>query len=176
MVQSVWSIRFGKLIAATLLGSAVLLSACGFHLRTSNNVPPAFEYLELSIPAGTESDLLRQPLINQLVPLGIKLDQRQGHVLRIVSVRPSRQLLNGRLTEVQLGLAVDVQLEDAQTGQALSAKRTLMARRSYQYDIATVNTENQQEALLKQELYQEIASLIARQLSTGRIVAKLPTP
>lgn len=74
------------------------------------------------------------------------------------------QILNGKLTEVQLSLTAKFQLVDSQTGEPLSTLRSVLARRSYQYDIATVNTDNQQEGLLEAELYQEVAGRLARQL------------
>ena len=42
-------------------------------------------------------------------------------------------------------------------------------RRSYQYDIATVNTENQEEAHLIEEMNLDAALQIARQLHAGRL-------
>jgi LPS-assembly lipoprotein len=41
---------------------------------------------------------------------------------------------------------VTFQIEDRQ-GNKITEPRTLTASRSYQYDVATVNTENQQEVI-----------------------------
>lgn len=158
-------IRRGLVLATTLL----LLQGCGFVLRQASTVPMGYQVLQLELPASDEGEQLRQQLINQLLPLGVHFDTQQGPRLRIVSLQPTRHLLNGKLTEVQLGLTVRFGLEDSLTGLPLTEVRQVVANRSYQYELATVNTENQQEGLLKQELYREVASLIARQLSTGRI-------
>ena len=83
-------------------------------------------------------------------------------------------MLNGQLTEIQLALSVRFRLEDAQ-GQPLSGERILWGRRTYQYDTATVNTENQQEQLLWTELYEDLAAQMARQIQLGRLPAPPPS-
>ncbi len=161
---------FGTRTMAVVLLS-MLLAACGFHLRSASTVPVRYQTLQLELPAGDNAERLSQPLISELLPLGIVFDGQVGPKLHILTIQPTRQLLNGRLTEVQLALMVTFRIEDGQTGQPITVDRTIMARRSYQYDIATVNVDNQQEPLLRDELYREVASLIARQLSTGRLPA-----
>jgi LPS-assembly lipoprotein len=69
-----------------------------------------------------------------------------------------------------VGVEVDFQLEDAQDT-PLTAVRTAIARRSYQYDINTVGIQSQQEERLTPELYQDAAQQIIRQLATGRLPA-----
>jgi LPS-assembly lipoprotein len=162
----------------SVLWSVVVMSlsvtACGFHVRSASTVPEQYQTLQLELPRGDHAEQLRQPLISELLPLGIVFDGKFGPKLHILDIQPTRQLLNGRLTEVQLGLSVGFRIEDGSTGQPLTVNRTIMARRSYQYDIATVNIDNQQEDLLRTELYGEVASLIARQLSTSRLPAVRP--
>lgn len=165
-----WQLQHvGRAVCMSLLVGIAPLSGCGFHLRNASTVPTQYQTLQLALPNSDTAEQLRQPLISELLPLGIVFDGKVGPKLHILDIRPTRQLLNGRLTEVQLGLAVTFRLDDASTDQPITPDRTIMARRSYQYDIATVNVDNQQEDLLRNELYTEVASLIARQLSTGRL-------
>jgi LPS-assembly lipoprotein len=165
---------FGLRVSAIVL-LCVVLAACGFHLRNASTVPVRYQTLQLELPTGDNAERLSQPLISELLPLGIVFDGEIGPKLHILTIQPTRQLLNGRLTEVQLALMVTFRIEDGQTGQPITVDRAIMARRSYQYDIATVNVDNQQEPLLRDELYREVASLIARQLSTGRLPAAQTT-
>jgi LPS-assembly lipoprotein len=67
---------------------------------------------------------------------GVQLSNaNDAYVLRVLDYT-SRQLLNGKLTEVLLRLTVTFQIEDRQ-GNKITEPRTLTASRSYQYDVAT---------------------------------------
>lgn len=142
------------------------LSACGFQLRTpvqANSL--AGQPMQLALSA---SSPLTQPLTRELLGLGVQLADTADITLKVSDLVLNRQVLNGKLTEVQLSLTGKFQLTDSLSGEPLSTRRTVLARRSYQYDIATVNTDNQQEGLLEAELYQEVAGRLARQLGTIR--------
>jgi LPS-assembly lipoprotein len=76
--------------------------------------------------------------------------------------------LNGKLTEVLLRLTVTFQIEDRQ-GNKITEPRTLTASRTYQYDVATVNTDNQQEAYLNRIIIDDIAQQITRQIAANRL-------
>lgn len=147
------------------------LTACGFQLRApvqANSL--AGQPMQLAL---AETSALTKPLQHELIGLGVRLSETASTTLNVTDVVMNRQILNGKLTEVQLSLTAKFQLVDSQTGEPLSTSRSVLARRSYQYDIATVNTDNQQEGLLEAELYQEVAGRLARQLGTIR--ASLPT-
>ena len=142
------------------------LTACGFQLRTPVQASSlAGQPMQLGL---AEQSALHQPLTRELLGLGVQLADNANLTLKISNVVLNRQILNGKLTEVQLSLTAKFQLVDSQTGEPLSTLRSVLARRSYQYDIATVNTDNQQEGLLEAELYQEVAGRLARQLGTIR--------
>lgn len=163
-MRTVWL----SLLLLPLLGN---LTACGFQLRTpvqANSL--AGQPMQLVIATANP---LAAPLRRELLGLGVQLAETAESSLKISDITLNRQILNGKLTEVQLNLTAKFQLVDSQTGEPLSTPRTVIARRSYQYDIATVNTDNQQEGLLEAELYQEVAGRLARQLGTIR--ASLPT-
>ena len=158
-MRTVWL----SLLLLPLLGN---LTACGFQLRTpvqANSL--AGQPMQLMIATTSP---LAQPLQRELTGLGVQLVETADSSLKVSDITLNRQLLNGKLTEVQLNLSAKFQLVDSKTGEPLSTPRTVIARRSYQYDIATVNTDNQQEGLLEAELYQEVAGRLARQLGTIR--------
>jgi LPS-assembly lipoprotein len=100
---------------------------------------------------------------------GVQLSNaNDAYVLRILDYTPRRQLLNGKLTEVLLRLTVTFQIEDRQ-GNKITEPRTLTASRSYQYDVATVNTDNQQEAYLNKIVIDDVAQQITRQIAANRL-------
>lgn len=160
--------------------SALALGGCGFQLRQPAVVPMAYQQLYVQLPDSEGGQQLAAPLLRQLQIVGVDAERTPAaptsrQRLWVTSVQPSRFLLNGQLTEIQLSLQVRFQIEDAQ-GQPLTSERTLWGRRTYQYDTATVNTENQQEAQLWLELYDDLAGQLSRQIQLGRLpaAAKLP--
>lgn len=158
-MRTVWL----SLLLVPLLGN---LTACGFQLRTPVQASSlAGQPMQLGLAANSP---LTSPLTRELLGLGVQLNDPAAITLNVTEVVLNRQVLNGKLTEVQLSLSAKFQLIDSQTREPLGTSRNLLARRSYQYDIATVNTDNQQEGLLEAELYQEVAGRLARQLGTIR--------
>jgi LPS-assembly lipoprotein len=152
------------------------LTACGFHLRGTQSAAISADYQHLQLVMPDIADPLREPLSVYLQSLGANLDNnKQSPILRITEYDAKRQLLSGRLTEVQLILKVTFHIEDS-AGQPITAERTIFARRNYQYDIATVNTDNQEEVQLIANMNQDAAQQIARQLHAGRLqyVGKQP--
>lgn len=149
--------------------TAVNLSGCGFHLRgtQSTAIPLAYKQIQLALPEQAKG--LREPLTVYLQSLGATVNQdKSAPVLRITDYQQTRQLLSGRLTEVQLRLAITYHIESS-LGEPLTIDYSVYSRRSYQYDIATVNTENQEEAHLIEEMNLDAAMQIARQLHAGRM-------
>lgn len=59
-------------------------------------------------------------------------------------------------------------IEDAQ-GNPITEPRTVVATRTYQYDIETVNTDDQEQKYLNQVIIDDVAQQIARQISSNRL-------
>lgn len=145
------------------------LTACGFHLRGTQTAAISTEYQQLQLITPEAAEPLREPLIVYLQSLGAKVNEsKQAPILRITEYDSKRMLLSGRLTEVQLILKVTFHIED-HAGNPTTAARTIFARRNYQYDIATVNTDNQEEVQLIANMNQDAAQQIARQLHADRL-------
>lgn len=156
------------------LGLSAGLVGCGFHLKGSNPTaaPLVYNKLTLAMPANTGE--LENKLSIYLSATGVQLSNaNDAYVLRILDYTPRRQLLNGKLTEVLLRLTVTFQIEDRQ-GNKITEPRSLTASRSYQYDLATVNTENQQESYLQRIVIDDIAQQITRQISANRLPKAQP--
>lgn len=153
------------LLCVSLLG----MSACDFHLRGTQTQAIPLEYQQLSLSLPKKASLLEEPLSTYLQSLGVAINkQKDAPVLKITEYDSVRQLLSGRLTEVQLRLKVTFHIEDS-AGNPLTAENSIYARRNYQYDIATVNTENQEETHLVEQMNLDAAQQIARQLHAGRL-------
>ncbi|XID74251.1 LPS assembly lipoprotein LptE [Alkanindiges sp. WGS2144] len=162
--------------APLLCISLGLVSSCGFHLRGTQTsaIPVDYQHVQLSLPP--QAKALHEPLSVYLQSLGAAVDQdKNAPVIKITDYQQTRQLLSGRLTEVQLRLAITYHIENS-LGEPLTTDYSVYARRSYQYDIATVNTENQEETHLIEEMNLDAATQIARQLHAGRMQYTISSP
>ncbi|MEA1816220.1 LPS assembly lipoprotein LptE [Acinetobacter baumannii] len=164
-----------RLAAVVLtLGLSTGLVGCGFHLKGTNPTATPLVYKKLSLELPAKTDDLETQLKVYLTANGVQLsNDNDAYVLRVLEYTPRRQLLNGKLTEVLLRLTVTFQIEDRQ-GNKITEPRTLTAARSYQYDLATVNTENQQESYLQRIVIDDLAQQITRQISANRLPKAQP--
>ena len=156
------------------LGLSAGLVGCGFHLKGSNPAAIPLVYNKLTLVLPDNTDELENRLSIYLSATGVQLSNaKDAYVLRILDYTPRRQLLNGKLTEVLLRLTVTFQIEDRQ-GRKITEPRTLTASRSYQYDVATVNTDNQQEAYLNRIVIDDLAQQLTRQIAANRLPKAQP--
>jgi len=156
------------------LGLSAGLVGCGFHLKGSNPAAIPLVYNKLTLVLPDNTDELENRLSIYLSATGVQLSNgNDAYVLRVLDYTPRRQLLNGKLTEVLLRLTVTFQIEDRQ-GRKITEPRTLTASRSYQYDVATVNTDNQQEAYLNRIVIDDLAQQLTRQIAVNRLPKAQP--
>lgn len=152
---------------------ASMTTACGFHLRGQNPNMQAtmqsvdYPSIKLDIPA--QHKTFATQLHKQLIGNGIQIDQNNAVIFKLDDYQFRRQKMNGKLTEVLLQLNVRFYLADQQ-GKRLTQPRTVRAYRNYQYDIETVNTENQQEQYLKQIMIDDITQQISNQIINNRLM------
>ena len=156
------------------LGLSAGLVGCGFHLKGSNPAAIPLVYNKLTLVLPDNTDELENRLSIYLSATGVQLSNaNDAYVLRILDYTPRRQLLNGKLTEVLLRLTVTFQIVDHQ-GRKMTEPRTLTASRNYQYDVATVNTDNQQEAYLNRIVIDDLAQQLTRQIAANRLPKAQP--
>lgn len=160
-----------KRLAAVVLtlGLGAGLVGCDFHLKGTNPTatPLVYTKLQLALPENTQD--LEKKLSAYLSATGVQLSNaNDAYVLRVLDYKPVRHELKGSLIEVLLRLSVTFQIEDRQ-GNPVTEPRTLTASRSYQYNVATVNTDDQQYRYLSQILVDDVAQQMSRQISANRL-------
>lgn len=159
--------RFAAIVLT--LGLSASLVGCGFHLRGTQLSALPQEYQSIRLDLIEKAEPLKKPLSVYLADLGAQVNQPNAtSTLRINNYELRRQLFSGKLTEVQLRLSATFSIENAQ-GEQLTAPRTVIAQRSYQYDIASVNTERQEEQYLIKVMQEDVAQQIVRQLHANRL-------
>ncbi|MDO4223989.1 MAG: hypothetical protein Q4D05_08190 [Acinetobacter sp.] len=158
---------------ATILSCSLLVTACGFHLKgvtspEQQQVQGQNTLITLRLDIPKQHQALEEQLKIHLAGSGVQLNDGNAPTLKIVDYQFRRQQLNGKLTEILLNLNVSFYIQNAQ-GQPLTQVRTVRSYRNYQYDVETVNTENQQEDYLKRIMIDEIAQQISTQVFNKRL-------
>ena len=159
--------RFAIIVLS--LGLSASLVGCGFQLRGAQikALPTQYQSVQLALPDNAQD--LEKPLKVYLSNLGAQVNQTHALTrLKVTDYELKRRQFRGKLTEVQLHMSATFQIENMQ-GEPLTAPRTVISQRTYQYDIATVNTERQEEQFFIKVMNEDIAQQIIRQLHTNRL-------
>ncbi len=181
----------GKTLATSLLAAlpmitvvtaAASLSGCGFHLR-GYDTPLRFEVAKtvVVIEDNRLSFPLKLPLVRSLEALGVEVidgigmiertanntlnntDAEQIATIKVDNLRFKRYELVGVLTEVRLVLSADVTYNSYQNGQPVTLTNPIQVERSYQYNEASVSTDDQQGGQIRDWLYDSLARRITDQ-------------
>lgn len=163
----------------SVLGAAVSLSGCGFHLR-GYEVPMRFDAAKTAviIEDNRTSFPLKLPLTKRLQALGVDVidtmswaevaqsNQSDGQPLLAIAVdnvRFKRYELVGVLTEIRLVLSADVRYQTLVNGEPVTLSSPIQVERSYQYNEASVSTDDQQGNQIRDWLYDSLARRITDQ-------------
>lgn len=166
----------------TVLGSASLLTGCGFHLR-GYDAPLRFEVAKTAIIVEDNriSFPLKLPLTRRLEALGVDVvdgitmiesaansaaantDAEQIASIKIDNLRFKNYELVGVLTEIRLVLSADVTYQTMKNGQPVTLTSPIQVERSYQYNEASVSTDDQQGNQIRGWLYDSLARRITDQ-------------
>lgn len=166
----------------TVLGSASLLTGCGFHLRGYDS-PLRFEVAKTAIIVEDNriSFPLKLPLTRRLEALGVDVvdgitmiesaansaaantDAEQIASIKIDNLRFKNYELVGVLTEIRLVLSADVTYQTMKNGQPVTLTSPIQVERSYQYNEASVSTDDQQGTQIRGWLYDSLARRITDQ-------------
>lgn len=159
----------------TVVGTTSLLSGCGFHLR-GYDAPLRFEMAKTAIIIDDDriSFPLKLPLTHRLKSLGVDVvdssavkaaavSNEQIAIINVDNIRFKRYELVGVLTEIRLVLSADVTYKTMQNGQPVTLNNPIQVERSYQYNEASVSTDDQQGTQIRDWLYDSLARRIADQ-------------
>lgn len=186
------TIRPLSLTALLMLIPALTLTGCGFQLRGTDNVigkplgktlsnaqttnmaqlrlPPA----QIVMGTSPEDFAVKKSLTKQLSQLGsgvIDGDTSPKTAtaspslpsIQVSNIQLHNYQLRGILTEIRLVLSADVKYHVIQNGKPTDVTNTIQVQRSYQYDQASVSTDNPQAEQIKLWLYDNLAQRIADQ-------------
>ncbi len=180
--KKIASALLATLPMVTVLGTASLLTGCGFQLR-GYDAPLRFDVAKTAIIIEDDrtSFPLKLPLTRRLEALGVdvvdgiamiesatnstanNIDAEDIAKIEVKNLRFKRYELVGVLTEIRLVLSADVTYTIVQNGQPVTLTNPIQVERSYQYNEASVSTDDQQGSQIRDWLYDSLSRRITDQ-------------
>lgn len=166
---------------------ATQLTACGFQLRGYNstltqNLPKT----QLVFGNSLEDIAVKNALKQQFSQFNINTqdvspEQKSNNLasIQVSNIKLQTYQLRGILTEIRMVMSADVSYNIMQSGSPKTVTNTVQVQRSYQYDQATVATDNPQADQIKVWLYDNLTQRIADQymaLNLPNTATPLPKP
>lgn len=159
-----------RAVHASILAAAVLLSACGFQLRGSNNQAGLpFKTIFLGFPA---SSLLGTELKRNIRASGdtaIAVDPKTAQViLEVLSETREKQVLSlnsqGRVREYTLFYKLRFRVKDSKEAELL-VPTEIVLKRDISFNEAQVLAKEKEEELLYRDMQSDLVQQILRRLS-----------
>ncbi|MDP3588958.1 MAG: LPS assembly lipoprotein LptE [Methylobacter sp.] len=154
---------------AVILGLALLLSACGYHLRGAFQLP---ENMKTAYIEGSSGPLLEQ-FRQVLKASSANLSSSRigaGIVIKIANEEFNRRVVSlssgGKSNEVELEYRLDYELANAKDA-LLMARQTVEIRREYYNDQTVVIAKENEENVIRNEMYLQAVHTI---LNRARVV------
>lgn len=163
-----------------IVGATASLSGCGFQLR-GYDAPMLFNVAKTAviIEDNRTAFPLKLPLTKRLEALGVDVitnmtltdvasnNQNVGAetiaAITVNNVRFKRYELVGVLTEIRLVISADVSYQSIDNGKPITLSNPIQVERSYQYNEASVSTDDQQGDQIREWLYDSLARRITDQ-------------
>ena len=150
---------------SVILALALLLSACGYHLRGALELPAGMKnvYLEGGSPQLQEQFNSLMKLSS--VPLASS-PEAAGIIVRIFNEDSQRRVLSlnsaGVANDFELGYSFDYELADSKN-MVLMARQPMEIKREYYNDHLAVLAKGNEEDLIRNEMYQQaVRSIVNR--------------
>ena len=176
----------------TVFGATAMLSGCGFQLR-GYDTPMLFDVdkTAIIIEDNRTSFPLKLPLSRRLEALGVEVIDNMTlanitnnnknaaaepiAAISVKNIRFKRYELVGVLTEIRLVLSADVSYQTIQNGKVVALTNPIQVERSYQYNEASVSTDDQQGDQTRDWLYDSLARRITDQYVAISLPRVTPT-
>lgn len=189
--QKLATMLLAALPLITVLGATATLSGCGFHLR-GYDAPLHFDTAKTAviIEDNRISFPLKLPLTRRLQAIGVDVVDGMALIenansvnnsaediatITVTNVRFKRYELVGVLTEIRLVLSADVTYTTVKNGKPATLTNPIQVERSYQYNEASVSTDDQQGGQIRDWLYDSLAKRITNQYVALELPKVAPT-
>ena len=158
-----------SIFTSFIIFSLIVLAGCGFHLRGTTTIPDSLKTMYIQ-GVNLKRDLgleLKRGLVRNDVTV-LDSYQEGSAVLTILENKVERRVLSvdsdTKVNEYELYGAVKFSISDG-SGQVLAENQEVEARRDYRFEQEQVLANDDEERLLREQLNQQLAQGILRQLS-----------
>jgi LPS-assembly lipoprotein len=158
----------GALVVTSVV-AAILLSACGFALRGSYELPYRTIFVTSNGGSVVAGQIRRELTSTQTKLVGASKDAEAS--LTILEERRDRQILSlsgaGRVREFELRMKVAYQFVDG-GGNVIIPTSEIVLRRTFSYDDSRVIAKQQEEQMLYQDMERDATGQILRRMIAVR--------
>jgi LPS-assembly lipoprotein len=169
-----------RLLLGMALASTLMLSACGFHLRTSvlgNDLPFRSIYISVAKTSPLGAELRRN--IRGSGELEIKEDPEDAEAtLDVLSETRDKVILSvnsqGRVREYVLRYTATIRVKDNQN-RILLAPTTISLKRDLSYNETEVLAKESEETMLYRDMQSDLVQQILRRLAAIKTTAGTTT-
>ncbi len=148
-----------------LMIMALLLNACGYHLRGAFELPTGLKSIYLDGGSAQLQEQFKKAMELSSVPLASSAD-KAGIVIRISDEVSQRRVLSlassGAANDFELDYRLNYEISDAKEN-VLLAQQPVEIRREYYNDQTAVIAKEAEELLIRNEMYlQAVRTMISR--------------
>ncbi len=147
---------------AVIFVMALLLSACGYHLRGAFQLPENMKNVYVEGGSSSLREQFKQTLKSSSGQLAGSR-KGAGIVIKIFDEDFNRRVLSlssrGKSNEFELVYRLDYELANARDAQ-LMARQAIEIRREYYNDQQFMIAKDQEEAMIRNEMYQQAVNTI----------------
>lgn len=148
-------------------GTAFLLSACGFQLRDSADLPPEMAKTNLVISSENSTFARRMEVLLRQSGVELVGPDEATAILEVPVNRAVTDVLtigdNARVREYRITYTVEFRLVDA-NGKVLISRQTLRQTREISFDEQEILGASREQEYLQQDLANSLARLVLRRL------------
>ena len=142
---------------SVILIAALLLSACGYHLRGAFELPSGLKNVFLDGGSPQLQEQFKRAMDLSSVPLASSAD-KAGIIVKIANEDSQRRVLSlgstGVANDFELGYRFDYEIVDAQN-KVLLGQQPVEIKREYYNDQLAIIAKDNEEAVIRNEMYQQ---------------------
>ena len=150
---------------SVILGMALLLSACGYHLRGALELPAGLKNVYLEGGSGQLQEQFNSAMKTSSVGIASS-PETAGMIVRIFNEDNQRRVLSlsssGAANNFELEYRFDYELVDSQN-KVLMPRQSVEIKREYYNDQVAVIAKGNEEIVIRNEMYQQaVRSIVNR--------------
>ena len=147
---------------SVILIMALLLSACGYHLRGALDLPAGMKNVYLEGGSAELRDQFKRAMEISSVPLASS-PETAGIIVKIFDEDSQRRVLSlgsgGTANDFELSYRFDYELVDAKN-KVLSARQPVEIKREYYNNQLAIIAKDNEETVIRNEMYQQAVRTI----------------